>query len=287
MNNRKVLVLGISGMLGNAIFRYLSRTTNYEIYGTVRSNSNKNFFAPQLHSNIISGVDVENHDSMVALFNSVRPEIVVNCVGLVKQLKESESVLVAIPINTLLPHKLANLSKLIGARFIHISTDCVFSGKKGMYSEDDFPDAFDVYGRSKLLGEVDYPHSITLRTSIIGHELNGERSLVEWFLAQEHGVMGYKNAVFSGMPTVEIARILKDFVFPNNELHGLYHVSVDPISKFDLLKLVSECYHKNILITPDELFVIDRSLNSMKFRKETGFKPKPWKQLIGEMYEFK
>ena len=287
MNKVKLLVLGISGMLGNALFRYISSSSDYEVYGTVRSSANKGFFAPELRSNIISGVEVENHDSLAALFDSVRPEIVINCVGLVKQLKESESALLAVPINTLLPHRLANLSKLIGARFIHLSTDCVFSGKKGMYKETDFPDAADIYGRSKLLGEVDYQHAITLRTSIIGHELNGGRSLVGWFLSQEHSVVGYKNAIFSGMPTVEIARILKDFVLPNSGLHGLYHLSVEPISKFDLLKLVSEQYQKNIPIIPDEKFTMNRSLDSSKFRKVTGFVPKPWKQLIGEMYEFK
>jgi dTDP-4-dehydrorhamnose reductase len=191
-----------------------------------------------------------------------------------------------IPINSILPHRLANLCELAEARLIHISTDCVFSGEKGGYVEKDFSDAKDLYGRSKYLGEVDYPNSITLRTSIIGHELNSSKSLINWFLSQEGSVKGYKNAIFSGLPTNEMAKVIRDYVIPNPSLKGLYQVSADPISKFDLLQLVSDVYGKIIQIIPDDLVKIDRSLNSEKFCKATGFKPKPWPQLIKEMYEF-
>jgi dTDP-4-dehydrorhamnose reductase len=287
MSKRKILVLGASGMLGNAVFRYFNQSNDFNVYGTMRSDICKKFFPQDSQSKILSSIDVESQDSLISLFDFVRPEIVINCIGLVKQLKESESPLAAVPINTLLPHKLANLCGLIDARFIHMSTDCVFSGAKGMYREDDFPDAGDVYGRSKFMGEVDYPHAITLRTSIIGHELNGSRSLVGWFLAQSEKVTGYKNAIFSGLPTIEIARVLKDFVIPNEELRGLYHLSVDPINKFDLLQLISIQYNKQIQIDGDMKYMIDRSLDSTKFREATGFIPKPWNQLIREMYEFK
>jgi dTDP-4-dehydrorhamnose reductase len=287
MSKRKILVLGISGMLGNAVFRYLNQSNDFNVYGTMRSNICRKFFHHDSQSKILSSIDVENQDSLISLFNFVKPEIVINCIGLVKQLKESESPLVAVPINTLLPHKLANLCSLVGARFIHMSTDCVFSGAKGMYREDDFPDAGDIYGRSKFMGEVNYPHAVTLRTSIIGHELNGERSLVGWFLAQSGKVTGYKKAIFSGLPTIEVARVLKNFVVPNEELHGLYHLSVDPINKFDLLQLIAIQYNKQIKIDEDMKYIIDRSLDSTKFRDATGFTPKPWNQLIREMYEFK
>ena len=168
-----------------------------------------------------------------------------------------------------------------------MSTDCVFSGLKGGYKESDFPDANDLYGRSKFLGEVDYPNAITLRTSIIGHELNGSRSLVDWFLSQSGSVSGYGKAIFSGLPTVEIAKIIRDFVIPNPHLHGVYHVSADPISKYELLKLLAIKYDKSIHIDLDNSVVIDRSLNSNKFRSLTGFKPAHWGKLIDTMHNFK
>jgi dTDP-4-dehydrorhamnose reductase len=155
-----------------------------------------------------------------------------------------------------------------------------------MYTEGDIADAFDLYGRSKYLGEVDYPNAITLRTSIIGHEMNGARSLVSWFLAQDKAVKGYKKAIFSGLPTVEIARTIRDFVIPRPDLHGVYHVSAQPISKFDLLSLVADIYEKKIEILPDESFAINRSLDSTRFRVETGFQPKPWGDLIKSMHQF-
>jgi dTDP-4-dehydrorhamnose reductase len=217
----------------------------------------------------------------------VRPDVVVNCVGLVKQLADANDPLQAVPINTLLPHRLAALCQASGARLVHISTDCVFSGAKGNYLETDFPDAYDLYGRSKLLGEVDYPHAITLRTSIIGHELSGNRSLVNWFLAQQGAVKGFTRAIFSGLPTVELASVVRDVVLPRKELHGLYHVSAKPINKFDLLQLVAKVYRKNIEINPSEELVIDRSLNSDRFKEATGYAPPEWATLIQRMCEFK
>ena len=155
-----------------------------------------------------------------------------------------------------------------------------------MYTEADAADAKDLYGRSKYLGEVDYPHAITLRTSIIGHELDGARSLIGWFLAQEGSVKGYKRAIFSGLPTVEIARVIRDHVIPHSELHGVYHVSAEPINKFDLLTLVAQTHRKTIDISADDQLVIDRSLDSTRFRRATGFAPKPWPELINSMRDF-
>jgi dTDP-4-dehydrorhamnose reductase len=235
---------------------------------------------------VVSGVDVENIDSLGGAFADIRPEIVINCIGLVKQLAGAGDVLSALPINSLLPHRVARLCAISGARLIHISTDCVFSGKKGMYREDDDPDARDLYGRSKFLGEVDYGHAITLRTSIIGHELDSAHGLVEWFLSQKAGVLGYTKAVFSGLTTVELARVIHDFVIPQRELHGVYHVSVDPIDKYTLLREVAEAYGKSIDITPDDKIVIDRSLDSTRFRLATGYKPPAWSKLIAGLKEF-
>jgi dTDP-4-dehydrorhamnose reductase len=284
--NARVLVLGATGMLGNAIFRFFAQSTAFDTFGSARSTRAFHLFPESLSDRVVCGVDVENMDSLVSLFIKIRPDIVINCIGLVKQLAEADDPLVAIPINSLLPHRLAQLCKFARARFVHLSTDCVFSGNQGMYTESDVADATDLYGRSKYMGEVDYPHAITLRTSIIGHELEGERSLVGWFLSQEGSVKGFKRAIFSGLPTVEVARVIRDYVIPHPELHGLYHVSATPINKFDLLVLVAEIYGKSIEISVDEKLVIDRSLDSTLFKQTTGFVPKSWRELICSMHDF-
>jgi dTDP-4-dehydrorhamnose reductase len=193
---------------------------------------------------------------------------------------------VAIPINSLLPHRLARLCKSAGARLIQISTDCVFLGARGMYREADIADAQDLYGRSKLLGEVDEPHAMTLRTSLIGRELASARSLVGWFLAQEGSVKGYERAIFSGMPTVELARVMRDFIIPHPDLHGVYHIAARPISKYELLKLVAAVYGKQIRIIPDRDLVIDRSLSGERFHGATGYVAPDWPELITRMHDF-
>jgi dTDP-4-dehydrorhamnose reductase len=282
----KVMVIGATGMLGSAVIKLLRARADWQVFGTVRSENAKRLFMSDIAERLFFGVDVEQNDSLIEAFTRIRPDVVINCVGLVKQLVVAEDPLQAIPINAILPHRLARLCKLAGARLVHISTDCVFSGDKGLYTEADAADAKDLYGRSKYLGEVDYPHAITLRTSIIGHELDGARSLIGWFLAQTGSVKGYRRAIFSGLPTVEIARVIRDYVIPHPELHGLYHVSAAPISKFDLLTLVAQTYGKTIDIVADDQLVIDRSLDSTQFRQATGFSPKPWAELISSMRDF-
>ena len=282
----RVLVLGASGMLGNAVLRLFAQSSGYEAIGSARSTGVLRLLPQGLRDRVICGVDVESFDSLTRLFVDARPDVVINCIGLVKQLAEADDPLAAIPINALLPHRLARLCDVAGARLVHMSTDCVFSGAKGMYVEADMPDAKDLYGRSKYLGEVDYPHAITLRTSIIGHELSGEHSLVGWFLAQQGSVKGFRHAIFSGLPTVELARVIRDHVLPHPDLRGLYHVSAEPINKFDLLKLIAKAYGKTIAITPDDTLVIDRSLDSSRFREITGYKPAAWPELVRGMHEF-
>ena len=282
----RILILGASGMLGNAVFRLFSQSEGYDVFGSVRSSNSLKLLPHDLQPKIINDVDVECFDSLTQLFNSVDPDVVINCIGLVKQLVEAEDPLVTIPINSILPHRLARLCQVAKARFVHMSTDCVFSGLKGMYAENDLSDATDLYGRSKYLGEVDYPNAITLRTSIIGHELDGARSLIGWFLAQEQNVKGFRRAIFSGLPTVEIARVIRDYVIPNSQLRGLYHVSSKPINKYDLLKLVAHAYGKKIQIELDDQFVIDRSLDSSRFRDLTGYAPPSWPDLVSAMQQF-
>jgi dTDP-4-dehydrorhamnose reductase len=220
----RLLILGASGMLGNTLLRYFAAKKSFQVFASVRGNGSLRHIAGEINYQLISGVDAENADHLLRVFDIARPDVVVNCVGVVKQLAEADDTLVSIPLNSLLPHRLARLCAVTGSRLIHISTDCVFSGEKGSYLESDVPDATDLYGRSKLMGEVDYPHAITLRTSLIGHELHGARSLINWFLAQEGSVRGFTKAIFSGLPTVEIARVIEAHVLPNPELHGLYHL---------------------------------------------------------------
>jgi dTDP-4-dehydrorhamnose reductase len=281
----RVLILGASGMLGNAVLRTMVQTGTHEVWGTLRNPSATRYFSPAVASRLITGVDVETADALSTLFDKITPDVVINCVGLVKQLSDGNDVLTAVPLNTLLPHRLAKHCAERNARLIHVSTDCVFSGKKGNYSESDNPDAEDVYGRSKLLGEVtDRPHAITLRTSIIGHELASAHGLADWFLAQKGRVRGYRRAIFSGLPTIELACIMRDVVLPNPTLCGLYHVAAAPITKFDLLNCIKHVYKKEIEIEPDDALVIDRSLNADKFHRATGYVAPDWQTLVARMY---
>jgi dTDP-4-dehydrorhamnose reductase len=282
----RVLVLGATGMLGNAMVRLLGRTSRLRVTAAARSADVAKWFPADLEVEYIGEVEAQSPDSLTDLFARARPEVVINCVGLVKQAKDSKHVMASVPLNTLLPHRLARLAQIGDARLIHISTDCVFSGKTGNYAEADPPDAADVYGPSKYLGEPHDDHAITLRTSIIGHELRGRQGLLEWFLAQPGPVKGFTRAVFSGMPTVELAKIVRDHVLPRPQLSGLYHVSAEPIAKYDLLKLVAKEYGKSITIVPDDALVLDRSLNSDRFRAVAGYQPPSWRELVAAMHSF-
>ena len=286
MSKLRVLVLGASGMLGSAMMRVLSEDSRLSIFGTERASSACRFFSPEIAEHIFSGSDVGQHDSLVKLFTGVRPDVVINCIGLVKQLADADDPLVALPLNAMLPHRLSRLCELIDARLVHISTDCVFSGVKGNYRESDSPDAKDLYGRSKLLGEVSDPHAITLRTSIIGHELQSKHGLIDWFLSQGKRCKGYTQAMFSGFPTVVLAQIIRDVVIPKPEISGVYHVAAQPISKYALLKLVADVYGKDIQIIPDDQLVIDRSLNANRFQEATGYVPHQWPDLIKAMHAY-
>lgn len=278
-----VLILGATGMLGHTLLEQFSQRDELNVYATVRAHGCLDGIAEPLREKIIANVDADNLDSVLKVLAEVKPEVVINCIGIIKQLAAAKDPLTALTINSLFPHRLALACKAAGCRLIHISTDCVFSGAKGNYSEEDFSDATDLYGRTKFLGEVDYPHCVTLRTSIIGHELKGCYSLIDWFLAQEGRVNGYTGAIYSGFPTVEMARIIAKFVIPNPELSGLYHVSSAPITKYELLRLVAEQYGKQIEITPFTDFHCDRSLDSSRFRAATGYVPPVWSEMIAEM----
>ena len=283
----KVLVVGASGMIGSTVLRVLSEKSDWEVFGSVRDINVQRFFSAEIGERLIASVDVEHPDLLVKVLDQVRPDVVVNCAGLTKHKPEADDPLVSIPINTLMPHRLAGLCKLVDARLIHVSTDCVFSGEKGGYLESDFADARDVYGKSKALGEVVYPHTITLRTSTIGHELQSQYGLLDWFLAQQGSCKGYTRAIFSGLPTVVFAQVIRDVVIPNKQLSGLYHVAAEPIDKYALLKLIAGVYGKAIDIVPDEKLVIDRSLDARNFQMATGYIAPVWPELIKLMHAYK
>lgn len=282
----RVLVLGASGMIGSAMFRVLSEQQDWSVFGTLRSGEAKRFFPRETGNNLLTRVDVDKPDEMLRAFSQVHPDVVVNCIGLTKHHKEAEAPLLAIPINALFPHRLAEVCAVGGARLVHVSTDCVFSGRKGAYSEGDEADATDVYGRAKFLGEVNYPHAITLRTSTIGHELQSQYGLLEWFLAQQGRCKGYRNAIFSGLPNTVFAQLVRDVVIPRSDLSGLYHVGASPIGKYDLLRLIADVYGKSIDIDLDEQFMIDRSLNSERFSSATGYVAPTWPELIKSMHAY-
>ena len=280
----KILVFGASGMIGSAMIRVLSEKKNWQVFGTLRSEDAKHFFSPTIASRLVAGVDVDKHDALTRVFSQVQPDVVVNCIGLTKHHKEADDPLLAIPVNALMPHRMAQLCAIAGARLVHISTDCVFSGAKGGYAEDDPADATDIYGKSKFLGEVNYPHTITLRTSTIGHELQSRYGLLEWFLSQEESCRGFNRAVFSGLPNTVFAQIVRDIVIPRADLYGLYHVGASPIGKFDLLHVIADVYGKSINIIREDEFVINRSLKSERFFKATGYVAPGWPELIGTMF---
>lgn len=281
----KILVLGATGMLGSMMMRLFQKDARYEAWGTMRDISGLKYFPVETHSRLIHTVDVLDENRLRSVFDSVQPDVVINCVGLIKQLANADDPLIVLPVNAMLPHRLARLCGEFGARLIHISTDCVFAGDKGFYDESSESDAKDLYGKSKYIGEVtQLPHVITLRTSIIGHELNSCYALIDWFLSQKNSVNGYVNAIYSGLPTVELIRVIMDYVLPRSELNGLYQVASNPINKYDLLMLVSEVYGKKITIIPDETFSIDRSLNGARFATATNYIVPEWPQLVEMMF---
>lgn len=271
-----VLVMGATGMLGHKMMQVLSY--DFNAFGTTRSAST--------NPNIIGGVRADNMESIRRAIKMSSPNVIVNCVGIIKQRPEANDPLTAISVNALFPHKLARVCKQNNIRLIHVSSDCVFSGNKGYYTETDQSDAEDLYGRSKYLGEVYYPGCLTIRTSIIGRELGSKNGLVEWFLSNEgKTVSGYTNAIFSGLTTLELSRVVGKTIKSFPELTGLYHVSSDPIAKFSLLKLIQREYNMNIQIDVEANTINNRALNSSKFIKETHIKVSSWEKMVSDMHK--
>jgi len=279
----RVLILGASGMLGHKLWQVFQ--SRFETWGTVRSSYHTyarfSLFDPE---RLLGGVDASGFDTVVRAFETAKPDVLINAIGIIKQLPAAHDPIISLEVNSLFPHRLARLCQASNTKLIHVSTDCVFSGRKGMYVEDDAPDADDLYGRSKLLGEVSGTNCLTLRTSLIGRELKTAHGLVEWFLSNRGGsVRGYTNAIFSGFPTLILGDIITNVIERHPDLSGVYHVSSEPISKFQLLCMLRDAYQIPVEIEPFPNISIDRSLDSSRFLAATGYQPPPWQEMIRTM----
>ncbi len=282
----KILILGSSGMLGYSLFKNLSYRKDLQVSGTLRNlQKYKPFYSNEEFSNLIHYDALTSKNNLVSIIEKIRPEYVINCIGLIHH-KESSNNFISkyISLNSLFPHLLAETCEITSSKLIHFSTDCVFSGRDGMYNEADIPDATDFYGRSKLLGEINYGNHLTLRTSIIGHEIDSNIALVDWFLNKQGKIKGFSNAFFSGMPTQYISEIISQYIVGKN-IKGLYHLSVNPISKYELLRKIAKVYKKEIQIDEDKNLDINKSLDATKFIQLTGYKPPSWDELIELMYK--
>ena len=281
----KILVLGATGLLGNAVFRSLSSLSGAQIIGTIRKDSSRVLFSREQAGGLALVEDIENPDALANLLRSIGPDVVVNCIAAGRPAPADP--MRSIQVYSVLPRRLAHLCQQSGSRLIQISSDGVFSGVRGGYTEDDWPDANDTYGIAKLLGEVVEPPAITLRTSIIGHELQSKSGLLEWFLSQQERCNCYTKAIFSGFPAIVLADLIRDVVIPRRDLHGVYHVAARPISKFHLLQLVARRYNKSIQLVPDDRPSPNRSLVADRFESATGYVPPDWPTLVDVMFRDK
>jgi dTDP-4-dehydrorhamnose reductase len=282
----KILILGAGGMLGHKMLQVLS-TRFPQTYGTLRSSRRQppfdriDLFAGD---HIIDRLDVSDLDRVDAVIRELRPDVVVNCAGVVKQRTAAQDPVASITVNALLPHRLAQTLAEHSGRLIHFSTDCVFSGEKGNYVEGDFADAYDLYGRTKFLGEVATVNALTLRTSIIGRELQHFQSLLEWFIRQSSGIVsGYTRVFWSGVTTIHLSRLVTDLIVNHTTLHGLYHVSSGRISKYDLLLQARDAFGVTVRVEPETATECDRSLIGTRFEAAVGYRCPPWPELIQEV----
>ncbi len=280
----RILVLGATGMLGHKMFQTL-RERFEDTHAAVRSPlSNLSHIDLFQKGNIVAGVDAQDLVAITELVAEHKPAVLVNCVGVIKQRNDAKAYIPSLTLNSLLPHHLSTELAKRGGRLIHFSTDCVFSGKRGGYTENDQSDAEDLYGKTKFLGEVSAPNAVTLRTSMIGRELSHFQSLLEWFLRQKsRHVEGYTRAMYSGLTTNKLSEIVADLIEDHPELSGLYQVTGNTISKFELLKLIQERFKLPLEVVPDEMVHCDRSMIGDKFKEATGFEAPEWPELIDEL----
>jgi dTDP-4-dehydrorhamnose reductase len=278
----RILILGGDGMLGHQLLKSLA--PRHQVRVTLRQDL-ESYSSYQLFDkdNAYFGIDVRSFERLAEVVADFRPEAIINAVGIVKQRPTAKESIPSLEINSLLPHRLSVLCKAVGARLIHLSTDCIFSGKKGNYQETDSSDAEDLYGKTKFLGETQDSHCLTLRTSIIGRELSRHKSLLEWFLAQTGTIKGFTKAIYNGFTTLEMSRIIENMLVNHPEASGVYQVSSEPINKYDLLLLFREKLDHMVEIVPDDKFYCDRSLDSTRFRAEFAYTPPTWDAMIEEL----
>ena len=279
----RLLILGGSGMLGHQLWRSLH--AQYDTWVTLR-RSVADFAAHNLfdQAKVIQVDDITDDESLGHALDQAKPDAVINCVGLIKQRDEASDEALAMRVNAEFPHRLAKRCSETGARLIHFSTDCVFAGTKGGYTENDPPDATDLYGQSKHRGEVADAYCVTLRTSVIGHELATNLALLDWFLSKRgQAISGFTKAIYSGFTTLEMARIVDRILTQHPALSGVWHVASNPISKFALLQLCREKFAWEGVIEPNDEFVCDRSLNADRFNQATGYTPPSWEAMISEL----
>lgn len=284
----KILVLGVYGVFGHKIFEQFSKRSDFKVFGTVKkSKETSNLFPENFRKNIIEGVFAERIETVEKILIDIKPDIVINAIGIIKQKENSKDIELMVKVNALFPHQLASICTKIGARMITFTTDCVFDGQKGeSYFETDLPTCHDAYGMTKYLGEIRHTEHLTLRASIIGHELGTHLSLLDWFLYEpSKTVEGYTKAIFSGLTILELSKFLLEKIIDYPDIKGFYHLSVNPISKFDLLNLIAKKYGKDVAIIPNKNVVINRSLNSDILRTKVGYKVPEWDQLISEMHQ--
>lgn len=278
----RILIMGGDGMIGHQLLRQWR--ARHDVRVTLRRDLSAYLAFDGLFTaaNTYCGIDVLSHEDLMTVFSDFRPQAVINTAGIVKQQKAAKASIPSLEINALFPHRLALLCKATASRLVQLSTDCVFSGRAGNYLETDIADADDLYGRTKYLGEVYDDHCITVRTSAIGAELSRKVGLLEWFLAQKGPVKGFGKAIYSGFTTIELSRIIEKLLVEFPAVHGLYHVSSAPISKYDLLALVKKELNVPIDIIRDDSFYCDRSLDSTRFRVQLKYSPPLWEAMIKE-----
>jgi dTDP-4-dehydrorhamnose reductase len=282
----KILVLGGEGMLGHKMYQILLARYPDTVCTVSRSLSEPFYKRVALfrQGRVVGNVDAMELQRLGNFLRDLKPVFIINCIGIVKQREEAKAAIPSITLNALLPHMLGEIACEWGGRVIHFSTDCVFSGRRGGYTEDDLSDAEDLYGRSKFLGEVATENALTLRTSIIGRELTHFKSLLEWFLGQKgRTIQGFKKVVYSGVTTNYLAKLIEDLIADHPKLSGLFQVTSPPISKYDLLCMLRDAYQLTVEIVPNEQEVSDRSMKGEKFLRATGYSLPDWSDLVAQL----
>lgn len=280
----RIVVIGVDGMIGHGLWRYFNENSEHEVMGSMRSRRSITAFTVAEQNRVFISGELEGDNSLHVLMENLEPDFLINCAGVTKHIAAGNDPLQAIASNSLLPHRIARVAALYGARMLHISTDCVYSGKRGNYSENEAADADDTYGRSKALGEIAHnPSVLTIRTSTIGYEINSSRGLLEWFLAQSNSCRGFTNAFFSGLTTHELGRVINDYIVNRPEIFGLYHVAGPRISKYELLLRMADRFNKKIDIFADDELAIDRSLDGSLFSTLVGYRSPSWDSMLVEL----